>query len=378
MLNEDFNRYLKKNDKIKFLLYFIKALIIICLILIIIIFLFNNNMMNMKKELNISMNNLTNFYEKKCGDVDFLYKLKYDSKINFYAQMLRLYNDDLPDFYIKGREFIMKSYGKFYNDSNITTIQDKLNWLLIHENLENKTNAADKILLHEYSKKILGKDICVPIIKIYNHSDEINFNELPEKFVLKCNHGSGMNIICNNKSILNITETLNTLNKWMNTNYGLQKFEYQYIKIKKKIFAEKYLCDNIKDYKIYCFNGQPKFIRVQQKLINQTGKLNNYYNLDWNLNEIETGLGPNFVRRPDIIIEKPKNLKLMIKYARKLSSSFSFVRVDLYEIENKIYLGELTFTPSNNIFNNKDYNQSLYLGDMLDIYNNSHILKKDY
>ena len=101
--------------------------------------------------------------------------------------------------------------------------------------------------------------------------------------------------------------------------------------------------------------------------------------MDWSLNEIETGLGPYFVRKPEIIIEKPKNLKLMIKYARKLSSSFAFVRVDLYEIKKKVYLGELTFTPSNTIFNTKDYNQSLYLGNMLDIYNNnSHIQKKNY
>ena len=213
------------------------------------------------------MNN-SNFYENRLKNIDYSYKLKLENTINFYKQMLRLYNDNLTLFYIKGREFIMKLHGKFYNDSNITTIQDKLNWLTIHENPDIKTNIVDKILLHEYSKKILGKDICVPIIKIYNNSDEINLNELPEKFVLKCNHGSGMNIICNNKSILNITDTRNILNKWMNTNYGFNSFEYQYIKIKKKIFAEKYLCDNIIDYKIYCFNGEPKFIRVQKKLIN--------------------------------------------------------------------------------------------------------------
>ena len=221
--------------------------------------------------------------------------------------------------------------------------------------------------MHEYSKKIIGEDICVPIIKIYNNIDDINFNELPEKFVLKCNHGSGMNIICNNKSRLNITKTRYLLNKWVNTNFGFKNFEYQYINIKRKIFAEKYLSDNIIDYKFYCFNGEPKFIRVQKNLINQKGKLNNYYNLDCSLNEIETGLGSYFVRRPDIIIEKPKKLNIMIKYAKKLSSFFSFVRVDLYEFENKVYLGELTFTPSNNAFNNKDYNQSLYLGNMLKI-----------
>ena len=222
--------------------------------------------------------------------------------------------------------------------------------------------------MHEYSKKILGKDICVPIIKIYNTTEEINFNELPDKFVLKCNHGCGMNILCNNKSKLNITDAKYKLDKWMKKNYALEAFELQYLKVKRKIFAERYLMDDVKDYKIYCFNGKPKFIRVQKSLPDHSGKINNYYNLDWTLNEIETGL-KHFFRRPDIEFEKPKNLNLMLEYSEKLSSEFSFVRVDLYEIDDTVYLGEMTFTPSNCGFNCKDINQSLYLGNMLDISN---------
>ena len=130
----------------------------------------------------------------------------------------------------------MKLGGKYYNESNITTIQDKINWLIIHENPEYKANIVDKILLHEYSKKILGKDICVPIIKIYNASEDINFDELPDKFALKCNHGSGMNILCNNKSKLNKTDAKIKLDKWMKINYGLGGFEFQYLYVKRKIF----------------------------------------------------------------------------------------------------------------------------------------------
>ena len=281
--------------------------------------------------------------------------------------MLKLFKENITEFYIKGRERVMKMNGKIYNESNLNTIQDKLNWLIIHEKPEYKANLVDKILLHEYSKKILGKDICVPILKIYNNSNEINLNELPDKFVLKCNHGSGMNILCNDKSKLNFSYIKNNIDKWMDINYGLNNFEYQYINVKRKIFAEKYLLDNISDYKIYCFNGNPKFIRVQEFLPDKTGKINNYYNIDWTLNEIETGLGTYFVRRPDIIIRKPKHLDLMLEYAKKFSSEFAFVRVDLYEFNNTVYLGELTFTPSNNLFNNKNINQSLYLGKLLNI-----------
>ena len=111
-----------------------------------------------------------------------------------------------------------------------------INWLLIHDNPENKTNIVDKILLHEYSIKKLGKDICVPILKIYNSSEEIDFDELPDKFVLKCNHGNGMKILCKNKSTLNLTDTLKNLDKWMKINYGLYGFEYQYINVKRRIY----------------------------------------------------------------------------------------------------------------------------------------------
>lgn len=289
-----------------------------------------------------------------------------DNETDFYKKILQLYIENRTEFYIKGRQRIMESYGKTYNESNIITIQDKLNWLIIHDSPEEKTNLVDKILLHEYSKKILGKDICVPILKKYKNVDEINLNELPDKFVLKCNHGSGFNIICNNKSNFDIEKSKKLLSEWMTINYGLLNFEYQYINIKRQIFAEKYLCDYINDYKVYCYNGKPKFIRVQKYTPDKSAKINNYYNLDWTLNDIETNL-TNYVRKPNIKFEKPKNLNLMLKYAKKLSAKFIFVRVDFYELDGIIYLGELTFSPFNILMNYKNRNQSIYLGKLLNI-----------
>ena len=106
----------------------------------------------------------------------------------FYKELLRLYIENRTEYYIKGRQRIMESEGKKYNESNLITIQDKLNWLIIHEFPEYKSKIVDKILLHEYSKKILGKDICFPLLKIYNDSEEFNLKELPEQFVIKYNH----------------------------------------------------------------------------------------------------------------------------------------------------------------------------------------------
>ena len=252
-----------------------------------------------------------------------------------------------------------------YNESNLVTIQDKLNYLTIHESPDYKSKLVDKIHLHQYSKKVLGKDICVPILKIYKHSNEININELPDKFVLKCNHGVGMNIICNDKKKFNLTQAKDLLNYWMSMNYGELSYEFEYLNVNHLIIAQKYFKDDIDDYKVYCFHGEPKFISVQKK-IEGNNKIINYYDMDWELTDIETGF-PYYYRVPNFIFQKPKKLDLMIKYAKKLSSEFVFVRIDFYEINEIVYLRELTFTPFNANFRLKNIEQSIYLGNLIDI-----------
>ncbi len=252
-----------------------------------------------------------------------------------------------------------------YNESNLITFQDKLNYLLIHESCEYKSLLVDKIRLREYSQKKLGKNICVPVLKIYNNTNEINLDELPEKFVLKCNHGSGMNILVKNKSDFNLENAKITLNNWMKTNYGFYFGEMQYIFVERKIFLGPYLGDNLNEYKIYCFNGEPKYI-VVSKPLKKDLHLYNYYNLDWTLSDIEPGVN-GYIRDPSVIIEKPKHLNLMIEYAKILSNEFVFVRVDLYEINDIVYLSEMTFNPTANQMAFKNKEQSIYLGSLLDI-----------
>ena len=273
--------------------------------------------------------------------------------------------DELLQACINSRKLV---YGKMrnVNEFNLVTIQNKLNYLIVHESPDYKTKLVDKILLHDYSIKKLGKDICVPIIKIYNDAKEIKKKDLPNKFVLKCNHGSGMNIICENKKSFDFEKAKYQLNEWKSINYGLKNNEFQYLNINRKIFAEKFIKENIEDYKIYCFHGIPKFIRVQKHFPGIGEKVNNYYDLDWKLTDIETGLA-GFIRRPDINFEKPKNFELMLEYSKKLSEDFVFVRVDLYNINGTIYLGEMTFCPSNNGFKLKNIQQSIKLGKLIDV-----------
>ena len=289
--------------------------------------------------------------------------------------ILNIDKDELLKMCYKSREYYFNERRKKQNgyypvakyiNPNTESIQSKLNYLIVHESPDYKSKIVDKIKLHEYSYKILGKDICVPIIKIYQNSTDINFDELPDKFVLKCNHGAGMNIIVNDKSKLAQREAINNLDNWMKRNFGLEGAEFQYINIEKKIFAEEFLRENIEDYKIYCFHGIPKLIRVQKVNYSQKKKINNYFTLDWQLTDIETGR-PGFYRDPKVDFQKPPNLDLMISYAKQLSLEFVFVRIDFYDVNGKVYLGEMTFSPSNTRFTLKNMEQAKYLGSLIDI-----------
>ena len=163
--------------------------------------------------------------------------------------------------YIDRMLTVCKSQGLNINLDNPQTIQDKLCWLNIYDTNPLKVKCADKIKIHDYCKDVLGEDICVPIIKVYNNVSEINWDELPNQFVMKCNHGSGMNIICTDKSKLNKVDAINKLNRWMKDDFAFRNgFEAHYHDIQHKIFVEEYKNDGNKDlidYKFLCFNGNP-------------------------------------------------------------------------------------------------------------------------
>lgn len=280
---------------------------------------------------------------------------------------INLFLKNKTEFYYKTRKKFLFNVNQKYNESNLTTFQNKLNYLIIHESPQYKSKLVDKIKLNEYNKKILGKDICVPILKIYNNINEINLDELPDKFVLKCNHGSGMNLFCKDKSKFNLEKAKKKLNYWLNYNYGLKKCEFHYLFVERKVFASLYLGDNITDYKTFCFNGNPKFISVKIILNKKRNKfIYNYYDLNWGLTSIEYG-SSKYMRNPNITIKKPKNLDLIIDYSKKLSKKFAFVRVDFYEVNGTLYLGELTFSPSNALNPFKNTFQRLYLGKLLNL-----------
>ena len=299
-------------------------------------------------------------------------KLYNESYYNFNYSDIRnnkereLFLKNRTEFYKQSRTNYLLKHKIVYNEAKLITFQDKISWLIIHESPQYKSFLVDKIKVRDYSKAILGKDICPPLIKIYDNINDINLNDLPDKFVLKFNHASGMNIICEDKSKLNFSEVLKVLRIWNNTHGTLETAQFQYIYVKKRILVEKFIGKELIDYKIFCFNGQPKFIQIK-KLLNKKRHtyLHNHYDLNWKLTKIESGI-KGYYRNPKIKIPKPKNLKLMIKYAKMLSQEFVFARVDLYEVDNRVYLGEMTFSPSNG-FAWKNIKQNIQIAKLIDL-----------
>lgn len=263
--------------------------------------------------------------------------------------------------YIDKMKSFCKSQGVNIDLEKPTTIQDKLAWLNIYDQNELKVKCADKIKLHEYCKEILGEDICVPIIKVYDNVDEINWGELPQQFAIKCNHGSGMNIIVKDKSKLDIQDAKNKLNMWMEDDFAFRNgFEAHYHDIEHKIFVEEFMHDGhstLFDYKFWCFDGKPRIYTINDG--NGHGDIM-YYKMnsqEWNLYQVP--------KHDDY--KKPKNFKEMKELAEKLSEKFKFVRVDFYEINGKTYLGELTFTPGAIAFKYKNEEDNIKVGDYLKI-----------
>ncbi|WP_297420848.1 ATP-grasp fold amidoligase family protein [Clostridium sp.] len=237
----------------------------------------------------------------------------------------------------------LRSYKKILNLSDPKTFGEKIQWMKMNGNLERYRDFVDKFLVRSYVEKKLGKDYLVKLYGVYNNFDEIDFEELPKKFVLKPNNSSGDIIICKNKSVLDLKKTKKQLDKWLKRDFYDYTREIQYKGIERKIICEEYLEDSpgsLKDYKIFCFDGKPEFIQVD--FDRHTNHKRNFYDLNWKRIYMEVA----YVEHKKGI-DKPKEFDELIKAATKLSEGFPFVRVDLYIVQEKVYFGELTFTPGN-------------------------------
>ena len=282
---------------------------------------------------------------------------------------------NILDFNISNRNRMvsrMKANNPNFNLDNPKTIQEKLCWLNIYDvdawddfyGKPLKTICADKLLVKDYAANKVCENIGIPTLKVYDKASDIKWDELPNEFVIKCNHGSGMNIICNDKSKFDFKEAENKLDVWMYEDYTFRHgFESHYHWIDRKIIVEPLMknknSNSLFDYKFWCFNGKPKFYTINDG--NGHGAIIHY-----DMNQKQMGLERKDYPVPKgMKYEQPRNFDKMVQYASKLSEDFKFVRVDFYEINNKVYLGELTFTPGVCNFQYKNEADNLNVGNLL-------------
>ena len=220
---------------------------------------------------------------------------------------------------------------------------EKIQWLKLYDSTELKTRLADKVLVRDYVKEKIGEEYLIPCLGVWGSFDEIDWDELPDQFVLKCNHGSGTNAIIQSKKKLNYSELKMRFDSWMKLDYSLYSgFEMHYKEIEPKILAEAMLKEkdggDLKDYKVFVFNGKAKLIQVD--IDRQHRHRRNIYDLQWNYIPVSI-LYPT---DSDTFVEKPDCLQELIMVAEELGKGFKHVRVDLYICNKKIYFGEMTFT----------------------------------
>ena len=227
---------------------------------------------------------------------------------------------------------------------NPKTFNEKLQWLKIHDRKPIYTTMVDKYEVKRYVADLIGEEYIIPTLSVWEHFDDIDFDKLPEQFVLKCTHDSGGLVICRDKNKFDKKAAKKKIEKCLKRNYYYQGREWPYKNVKPRILAEKYMEDNttqeLRDYKFFCFNGEVKalYIASERQKSNIETKFD-FFDTDFNHLDIKNG-HPNALVTP----RKPVNFNKMKELSSKLSIGIPHLRVDFYEVDNKIYFGELTFS----------------------------------
>ena len=273
--------------------------------------------------------------------IKYITNAKYRALVNIN---LGFYNH-MPD-----EDFLKKSYKiRMHRDldlENPNTFNEKIQWLKLYDRKPEYTRMVDKYEAKKYVAEIIGDEYIIPTLGAWDNFNDIDFDSLPNQFVLKTTHDSGGIVICRDKSNFNKKKAKKKLNKSLKRDYYMLHREWPYKNVKKRIIAEQYMEDDyqlgsLTDYKFYCFGGTPKFLYVSKGLDNHKTASISFLTLDW---EFAPYKRSDYFPL-DELPKKPKNFDQMIEIANKLSTNISFLRVDLYEINEKIYFSELTFSP---------------------------------
>lgn len=248
----------------------------------------------------------------------------------------------IPDKFFINLKF-KRFFGRFVNFNNPQTYNEKLQWLKLYNRNPLYNVLVDKYRVKKYVKEKIGSQYVIPCLGVWNHFDEIDFDSLPEQFVLKTNHDCGGVVVCKDKSGFDFKAAKKKLEHHLKNNYYWEHREWPYKDVKRVIFAEKYMVDEsgyeLKDYKWFCFDGEPRFLFIAQDRDNvEEDTKFDFYDMEFNLMPFTNGHPNSGVKR-----EIPIGFDKMKKLAAKLSEGMPHVRVDFYNINGKIYFGEMTF-----------------------------------
>ena len=267
-------------------------------------------------------------------------KFIFDRKYRFEILGAKGFYHNMPDIEYLKRLYKFK-LGADINLKSPKTFNEKLNWLKLYDRKNIYTKMADKASAKKIIEKRLGKKYVIPTLGVYNSFDEIDFDYLPNKFVIKCTHNSGGIVICVDKAKFNIAKARKKINHYMKKNYYYSYREWPYKNIIPRIIVEKYMNDGINTvlpvYKFFNFNNGPMVLQVIHGDKTSEERID-YFDLEWNRLPIRQ----NFKRSKEIP-SRPKHFEEMIEVSRKLSSGFPFLRTDFYEIGDQVYFSEFTF-----------------------------------
>lgn len=299
----------------------------------------------------------------KLKKIDFIYRAWYTFRmmVNFVR-----YHISTERF---TKQVFRKALGYELNLDNPQTLNEKIQWLKLNRMTQEYIQCADKYALRAYVADRFPKyaDHFPQLLAVYDRADQIDLATLPEKFVLKCNHGCGFNYVCTDKSSVRIRELKKMVTRWMHTNYEYVACEPQYHNMEKKIFAEEFLSGEDgkcpPDYKFYCANGEPKAVIVCLERNDEHIAQYHYLDMDWKPLALDKSVDLNVTAQ----LNKPRNFEKMIEIAHALSADFAFVRVDFFDAADKAIIGEMTFTPAGGIDDDFDYETELMMGSWVDL-----------
>ena len=243
----------------------------------------------------------------------------------------------------------------------------KLQWLKIHDNNPAYSKMVDKYEVKQYIGELLGQQYVIPTLGVWDRFDDIDFESLPNQFVLKCTHDSGGLVICKDKPQLDIESARKKINKCLKKDYYLETREYPYKGVKPRIIAEKYMeqpeVSSLNDYKVLCFSGKAKLIEYH--VARFTDKhTQDFYDAEWNKTSITQG---GYSAVSDYCAPKPICLGEMIRLSELITQNMAHCRVDWYEIDGKLYFGEITFYDGSGIESFDKYEDDLLLGSWIDL-----------